>query len=307
MKKQLEAYRIWDVNISALKNPLLWGQIMMTALISSSYLLMLLIGINLFEGHWEEIPYSLTVGAVMVFLLYSAFSVILLLMYHRGIPTRYMLTDYIIEQYTLSTRRKSGRLLWLFGFLKGGASGYTAAGATALAKSREAISVRWQDIYEIKTFPQRTEIQLRNEWRTVMQVICPPDQYDDILRFIEDKISPKKSTKQRETPLAYKIILTIFTFIFGVFLFPTLPLRIVGVFSLSIMTLALSVLWMKGRKKKAAASILILLIVIAMVLAVYYGELYMTRPGVYWALIVETILLSYFFFIGFAALFKRIT
>ncbi len=49
----------WDINISILKNPLLWFQLLMVALLASSYLTLLMVGINLFEYHWEDIPASL--------------------------------------------------------------------------------------------------------------------------------------------------------------------------------------------------------------------------------------------------------
>lgn len=52
----------WEVNISILNNPLLWFQLFMVALISSSYLTLLLVGFNLFEHAWDDIPASLSIG-----------------------------------------------------------------------------------------------------------------------------------------------------------------------------------------------------------------------------------------------------
>lgn len=131
----------WEVNISILKNPLLWFQLVMVALISSSYLILLLVGLNLFENHWEDIPASLSVGILMAGGLFIAFSLILILMNWRGIPTKYILKDKYIEQHTLVRGKKTAGLLSLFGILSGKSAGYTAAGATLLASSREQIAV----------------------------------------------------------------------------------------------------------------------------------------------------------------------
>ena len=83
----------WDINISILKNPLLWFQLFMVVLISTSFLLLLLVGLNLYENNWEDIPSSLAVVSIIGSGLFLAFSLILILMYGRGIPTKYVLQD----------------------------------------------------------------------------------------------------------------------------------------------------------------------------------------------------------------------
>ncbi len=165
----------WDINISILKNPLLWFQIFMVVLLSSSYLLLLLVGLNLYENHWEDIPSSVLVFVSIGGSFFLAFSLIAFLFYGRGIPTKYVLRDGYIEQHTLSKGKKAVGLLGLFALLSGKNAGYTAAGASLLAHSREQIAVEWKDVFELQVFPNRKEIQLHNEWRTVMQIICPDD------------------------------------------------------------------------------------------------------------------------------------
>jgi len=190
----------WDINISILKNPLFWFQLFMVSFIPASYLILLLVGLNLFEYHWDDIPASLSVGLIIGGGLFIAFSLVLFLMRWRGIPTTYVLKDKHIEQHTLARGKKTVGLLSLLGILSGRSAGYTAAGATLLARSRELIAIEWKDATRLEVFPSRNEIQLHNNWRTIMQIVCPADQFDNILHFIQQKTEKNKLSEVTTQP-----------------------------------------------------------------------------------------------------------
>lgn len=311
MKKQpLSTPMSWDVNISILKNPLLWFQLFMVALIASSYLMLLMVGINLFEHHWEDIPASLSVGLVVGGSLFLTFSLILFLMYWRGIPTKYILNDSHIEQYTLMRGKKTVGLLGLFGILSGKSAGYTVAGATLLARSREQIAVEWKDATSLEVFPVRHEIQLHNDWRTIMQVVCPEDQFENILQFIRKKIEkikfPEKIKEEMETSFAKKVILSLFSLIFGIFLFPRLPIHFVGIFAIATIIFAFLALWSSDLKQRVFGGILFLLPIIGVVLAFVWGEVDMTHQGSIYALLIELLVLSYFMLLGMGVALKYV-
>jgi hypothetical protein len=292
-KQPLNTPEHWDVNISILKNPLLWFQLLMVALLASSYLMLLMVGINLFEYHWEDIPASLGVGLVVGGGLFIALSLVLFVMKWRGIPTKYVLQDKHIEQHTLARGKKTAGLLSIFGILSGKSAGYTAAGATLLAQSREQIAVEWKDATSLKVFPKRNEIQLHNEWRTVMQVVCPENQFDDILQFIQQKTEknklPESVKGNTETSFAKKVILSIFSLIFGIFLLPRLPIHYVGVFTIATTIFAFLALWSSGLKQRIFGGVLFLLPIIGVSLAFLAGEVEMHRQGAIYALIIELI------------------
>ena len=300
----------WDVNISILRNPLLWYQLFIVVLVSNSYLVLLLVGINLFEYHWQDIPASLSIGSFVAGGFFLAFSLMLFLMYWRGIPTTYILQDGYIEQHTLSPGKKATGLLSIFGILSGKSAGYTAAGATLLAQSREQISVKWEDATHLEVFPKRNEIQLHDDWHTVMQVVCPKGQFGEILRFIEEKTeqhsNPKKPELCTETSFVKKVILSIFALIFGFFLFPRLPIHYVGAFAIATIIFALLTLWSKGYRQRLFSWILFLLPIIGVALAFVVGEVDMHRSGAIYALLIEILLLLYFMGIGLAVIFKYI-
>ncbi|WP_022951674.1 hypothetical protein [Leucothrix mucor] len=292
----------WEVNISILNNPLLWFQLFMVALISSSYLALLLVGFNLFEHAWDDIPVSLSIGLLMAGGLFVAFSLILFLMYWRGVPTRYVLHDGYIEQHTLAVGKKTSTLLSLFGLLSGKSTGYAAAGATLLARSREQIAVNWKEATSIKVFPRRHEIQLYNEWQTIMQVVCPEDQFDNILNFIQQQTENKQPTgnfsNSREMPFSKKIIISLFSLIFGFFLFPRLPIHYVGIFSIATIGFAFMALWSSGLKQRIFGGILTVLPILGSALAYFYGEIDMSQQGATYALLIELFIFLYFTLLG---------
>ena len=309
-KQSLNTPEQWDINISILKNPLLWFQLLMVSFLASSYLMLLMVGINLFERHWEDIPASLGVGLVVGGGLFIALSLILLVMNWRGIPTKYVLQDKYIEQHTLARGKKTAGLLSLFGILSGKSAGYTAAGATLLARSREQIAVEWKDATSLEVFPKRKEIQLHNEWRTIMQVVCPADQFESILQFIQQKTeknrSPEKLKENTETPFAKKVILSIFSLIFGIFLFPRLPIHYVGVFTIATMIFAFLALWSSGLKQRISGGVLFLLPIISVSLAFVAKEVEMYHQGAIYALIIELIVLGFFLLLGLGVVLKII-
>ena len=306
----------WDINIPVLNNPLLWSQLLKVSLLSSSYLLFLLVGLNLYEYQWQDIPSSFLVAISVSGGIFVAFSLIALLMYGRGIPTRYVLKDKHIEQHTLSRGKKTRGLLGLFGLLSGKSAGYTATGATLLAQSRESIAVSWKNVSRLEVYPMRHEIQLHNDWRTIMQVVCPDDDFDNILKIIQEKtqqgVAQEKTEEtdtneqNKETPFAFKLILSVFVLIFGIFLFPRLPIHYVGIFTIASIIFALLSIWSSGKKRQFFAGILILLPPIGVGTAFMVSEVSMHRAGSIYALVIEVTILTFFILLGLGVLLKKI-
>ncbi len=298
----------WTINIPILKNPLLWFQLMIVALLSGSFLILLLAGLNLFESHWEQIPYSFTVGISVGVGLFATFALILVLLYHGGVPTRYILRDGYIEQHTLTRAKRAGNFLGMLGLLSGKSAGMTAAGSTLLARSREQIAVKWKSVDHIEVYPDRHEIRILDGWHTVMQIISPADQFDDVLQVIQEKTQKngrqKKFVKNREMPVGTKLILSILSLIFGFLLFPRLPIHYVGLFTIVTILFALLSLWSGGLKQRIYGAILLALPIVGVIMAFYYGEVDMTPAGSIYALGMEVLFLGYFLWLGARTFFK---
>lgn len=301
--------RQWNVNISIIKNPLLWFQMIMVNLLSAIFLLLLLVGLNLFENQWQEIPTSILIAALVGGGIFLFMSSVLFLMYWQGVPTKYVLHNDNIEQHTLSRGKKLRGFLSLLGLLSGKSAGFTAAGANALAYSREIIAVEWKDTTALEVYPERNEIQLHNEWRTIMQIVCPEDQFDNIVDIIKDKtkdyIQPVKKLEIAETSFARKVILSLLCLIFGIFLFPRLPIHYVGIFTIATVIIALLSLWSDGFKQRIFGGILFFLPLIGVVLAYINGEVEMYRSGAIYALMIELVILGFFVFLGLGVVLNR--
>ncbi len=56
----------------------------------------------------------------------------------------------------------------------------SAAGAGVLAATRERLEVPWADVHRVVVHPRQRVISLRNSWRTVLRLHCPPELFDQV-------------------------------------------------------------------------------------------------------------------------------
>lgn len=300
-KKNDNALMLWEINLPALKNPLLWIQLAITAFASTAFLALLLLALNLYEDQWERIPESLMIGFFVGSGIFIAFALITVLLFWRGVPTRYVLQPDHIEQHTLSKLSRIANRLGPLAILTGSSAGFSAAGASLLARSREVVAINWQDVTAIKTSPKRQEIKLYNDWRPIMQIICPSEQYEQILQKVQQKTEKSTTTfraKAQETPLAIILILSLVTLICGFFLFPDLPVRYLPIFTIGNVILAFLTLWSSGNKQRIFGALLLVLTICGLVLALINGETALYREGANYALIIEVIALGFFGWLG---------
>ena len=101
-------------------------------------------------------------------------------------------------------------------------------------------------------------------------------------------------------------MLSLFSLIFGIFLFPRLPIHYVGIFAIATIVFAFLALWSSGLKQRVFAVILFLIPVIGVTLAFVSGEVDMSRQGAIYALLIELFILGFFLFIGMGVILKYI-
>ena len=300
---------IWDINLPVLKNPLLWWQVLVVALLVFAFMGLLLIGMNLIEYQWQEIPTSIAVAATIGGGFFVVISLVVILFFGHGVATSYVLTTEHIEQHTLSKENKFTKLLLYVGVLFANPAVITAKGAGLLAKSRAVIAVKWQDINAIDCFPNRNEIHLKNDWRTVMQVICSDNDYSAIKQIIDSKVKTHQvtmKTPEYTTTVAKKLLLTLVVIGCGAVLFFRLPIHYVGVFCMATVLSALIALWAGGVKKLISALLLLLLPLVAVMAAFNYGEVDFTQAGWVYALSIELLSMLFFMFLALSVLRKKI-
>jgi len=299
----------WNISIPVLKNPLLWFQLLMISMVISSFMFALLVGLNLFEQDWQQIPLSILVALIVGAGFFLVFGLIAMVFFSGGISTSYVLDEKYIQQYTLRKENKWSKVLLILGFLSGNRAAITATGAGLLAKSREVFSVGWKDIIQVEFIPKLNEIRFKNQWRTIMQLVCPSEGYEKIQNIVNKKISNQRNKKSQiinnDIIAPKKMLLSILAIVFGIFLFADLPVHYVGIFSIATIILALMVIWVKGLMKRIVAIFLMLIPVLAILGAYYYAEIDFTAPGSNYAFIIEIVAIGFFMGLAMSALLKN--
>ncbi len=303
-KTKQEPLYSWEIKVSVITNPLVWIQSILAVGSGVAFVFLLLVGLNLYERRWDEIPASMAVAVYLFLGMFFLFAMVMIIMNFRGYRVRYELNRDGITQYSLE-QNLSGLSKWLglVGLLSGKSAGYTASGATLLSKSKNIIYSNWKEINRVKTYPLRGEIQLLNDWRVVMQVFVPKKQYDEISKWIKVHIKAIKEQK-RETPFAHKLISSFFTVLFGSFLIPQLPIQVKPILTIIVVFSLLFAIWTDG-SKKAIASIFALIITIGtLILSIILYGVDLQRDGAEYALIIEVLIYLYIISVAYYTLRK---
>lgn len=237
------------------------------------------------------------VGGYLFLGMFILYAVVMLLMFPRGAMTRYEIDDSGIYQYTLYKKRKLFKWLGLLGMFSNTSAGYTAAGAALLADARDTIYIKWDEVTSIERYPYRGEIRFKNNWRTVMQVFCTKEKYEEVLKIINENVVEVSSIK-REIPFAYKFFISFFTLLFGIFLLPALPIDVVPIFTLVMIFSLLFAIWTEGIKKTVSSILVIFISVGSVSIPLVMKGAEMSRAGSLYALILELLFYAYFVYIA---------
>lgn len=94
---------------------------------------------------------------------------------------RFVISAKGVEYHAAKRERTVSRLAVVVGLL---ARNPIAAGAGLLATSRENHLVPWSAVERVVFHPKARVIVLRNSWRTVQRLYCPPDRFDAIAEAV---------------------------------------------------------------------------------------------------------------------------
>ena len=297
-KSKVEPIAEWEISAPVIKNPLIWFQSVLVVGLGATFVFLLLIGLNLYEKQWDRIPDSLTVWFFLFLGMAVLYGITMLLMFAGGTVTRYELSDGGIVQYSLYKKRKFFKWLGLLGLFSNTSAGYTAAGAALLSDAREVIGIAWDEVTHIEMYPFRHEIRLKNDWRTQMQVFCSKEKYEEVLGVARMHITEVPVLKQPMS-FAHKVFFSLFSLVFGIFLFPELPIEVVPLFTLLMMVSALFALWSEGMKRRIASIITLFSAIGLPTVSAVMNGVGMQRDGALYALIVEVLLYLFFVIVGY--------
>ncbi|PKQ16490.1 MAG: hypothetical protein CVT67_04995 [Actinobacteria bacterium HGW-Actinobacteria-7] len=101
-----------------------------------------------------------------------------------------------VEYRAQKRERSMNKLVVLVGLL---ARNPTTAGAGTLAMTRERQLVPWESIHRVVVHRRERVIAVRNSWRTVLRLHCPPDLFDDVVTTIQAYHAAHPATGEAST------------------------------------------------------------------------------------------------------------
>lgn len=98
--------------------------------------------------------------------------------------------------FTSGARERGLNRLAVLGGVLAGRPG--VAGAGVLAATREEVGFGWEDIHGVTVYPDARVISLRNHWRTVLRLHCPPDLFDRAVTLTQEYAALAAAQRDRQ-------------------------------------------------------------------------------------------------------------
>lgn len=169
----------WRYDIPLLTSRFMLWDFLRVTLLSAALMYVIVIVAGLVFGQ-ELILLPWQVPAIVVGVLLALFVFASLLLGNRQ-GARFAVDAKGVEYHAERRESRMNRIVATAGALLGSP---TTAGAGALAMSREHLYLEWKGIREVRYYPSARVIAIRNSWRTVLRLHCPPELYDDVAAAI---------------------------------------------------------------------------------------------------------------------------
>lgn len=165
----------WRYDIPLLTSRFMLWDFLRVTLLSAALMYVIVIVAGLVFGQ-ELILLPWQVPAIIVGVLLGLFVLASLLLGNRQ-GARFAVDAKGVEYHAEKRESRMNRFVAAVGALMGSP---TTAGAGALAMSREHLHLEWEGIREVRYYPSARVIAIRNSWRTMLRLHCPPELYDDV-------------------------------------------------------------------------------------------------------------------------------
>lgn len=165
----------WRYDIPLLTSRFMLWDFLRVTLLSAALMYLIVIVAGLVFGQ-ELILLPWQVPAIIVGVLLGLFVLASLLLGNRQ-GARFAVDAKGVEYHAEKRESRMNRIVATVGALMGSP---TTAGAGALAMSREHLHLEWEGIREVRYYPSARVIAVRNSWRTMLRLHCPPELYDDV-------------------------------------------------------------------------------------------------------------------------------
>jgi hypothetical protein len=177
----------WETEVSIFRNPLIVKQLMIAIGIPFG-LVVLVMTLTATSQPGVYLLYGLSL-IVALFLLTTA---LLFAMYGGRYAVGFVVDDKGIRCYTQATHVRRNRVLnnltVVIGFLTGK---FTAAGAGMLAASRQDVTVKWNRIVSVRSYPASRTLTVSAGYLDNIAVFCTPENYEAVVAAVAERVSVK--------------------------------------------------------------------------------------------------------------------
>ena len=196
------------------------------------------------QGEWEAIPPVVGMLALVTSGLVIVGAVAMAVIYRGEMRYRFTLDDDGVRSELVDPTAKAiDRLAIVAGAL---AAKPGLAGTGMIATSGETTGVTWAGGFRPSYDPRRRTISLRNGWRTILVVYCPPDRYAEVAAFVAGRVAARGTAgRVSRSPLPRMIATTALAIGASLLLFPLVGTSEVSDLLLFLITaFAIAMIWL---------------------------------------------------------------
>jgi hypothetical protein len=185
----------WETDITLLSNPLFVKQLALVTIGAGLLMAFLLAFIFAATGEFDAIPMMVLISFLSIVGLGVLLFLVTLVFFGNRTSVRFTVDEKGAYWETIDKRAKTlNRLTILVGIL--GRSPQTA-GAGTLAAAREKEFFSWSQLSLVEESRRHLMITLRNSWRPVMMLICLPENFDTVLKYVSSRVERQPATKAK--------------------------------------------------------------------------------------------------------------
>jgi len=200
----------WDISIPLINNPFIFRASIQVCLITWIVAMFLFGFLFVATGEFDVLLPVLTIMTMIIIGLWVSMLLVMIIFFGNRMPMHFTINKSGVTCAITSERSKAAnRLLIVLGIL---ARKPGAVGTGVIAFSQESQTFEWERVYAVKYDEKRKVITLRNRWRSLMMIFCPPENYGDVAEIIKEKILQRPENQGlNKNPLSSLFIRTALT------------------------------------------------------------------------------------------------
>jgi hypothetical protein len=201
----------WEKEISIIGNPAVKKQFIQMIFFTGFLMAFLMSFLFLVTGEPEAIPPMLGIAVLCMIGLGIFLFLIIVIFFNNKFKVRFTVDEKGVLWETIDKRAK----LVNKAAAVGGALALNpqAAGAGLIGMSRENEYTPWGIVSKAEYYPRHHTINLRNSWRTVMTIVCQPEDYQQIADYTANQVSLQQTSvtyvKKQKNPLTIMLWRTV--------------------------------------------------------------------------------------------------